>query len=162
MDQAVRPLFPAFEGFVVDNDLLAREKGGALLVKLHRIMGQGRTKAVGLDLPPSNIERKIELATLNFPSEWSVPEPVKREIEEVRQQLSEELKALKKSDGLRRLSTQTINRLGVQGGSKDNYYYAGRLVLVPQKRGETWSWSLTPHYPIVTKIPPDLDYLVKG
>lgn len=162
MEQPVKPLFPAFERFVVENNLLAKEKGGALLVRLHRIMGQGRTRAVGLDLPPSNIERKMELTSLSLPSEWTVPESVGKEIEEVRQQISEEFKALKKADGLRRLATQTINRLGVPGGFKDNHYYAGHLVLVPKKRGENWSWSLTPYYPLVTKIPPDLDYLVRG
>ena len=56
---------------------------------------------------------------------------------------------------------QVLHRLdGVSSGIKDNQFYAGRLVLGPDKSGQNWAWSMTPHYPVVDKIPADIDYVV--
>ena len=35
-------------------------------------------------------------------------------------------------------------------------------MLVNDKTGANWSWCLTQHYPIISKIPPDPEYLVKS
>jgi hypothetical protein len=55
-----------------------------------------------------------------------------------------------------------LRRLPGQAGQKDNQYYAGRLVLLPDNRTLTWAWSITPYYPIISKIPPDVEYLEKA
>ncbi len=58
--------FPAFEQFVDRHGLLANPKG-ILAAKLPRILGQGQTRAIGLDMPPALIERQQELVSLNLP-----------------------------------------------------------------------------------------------
>jgi hypothetical protein len=152
-------LFPEFERFVTDQRLLENAKG-ALAAKLPRILGQGRTRAEGLDMPPPPIERRQELVAFRFPDGLSVPESVRSEIKEVQQQIDSEFGLLAQSDGIRRFATQTLKRLeGVQTGIKDNQFFAGRLVLKADKAGQNWSWCLTSHYPIISKIPPDLDYV---
>lgn len=152
-------LFPEFERFVIDQRLLENAKG-ALAAKLPRILGQGRTKADGLDMQPAPIERRQELVAFRFPDGLKIPESVKSEIKQAQQQIDSELGLLSQSDGIRRFATQTLKRLeGVQTGFKDNQFFAGRLVLKADKAGQNWSWCLTSHYPIISKIPPDLDYV---
>ncbi|MBW2118206.1 MAG: hypothetical protein JRH09_09855 [Deltaproteobacteria bacterium] len=154
-------LFPEMEKFIQDNDVISKVSGN-LVVKLNRIIGKGKTKADGLDLPPAAIERKMELVSLELPPDIEVPAAVISETEEVRKDLNEELERRKKSDGVRRTASQALRGLSVQSGFKDNNFFAGRLVLVPKNRGLNWSWSLTPHYPIISKIPPDPNYLIEG
>jgi len=154
-------LFPEMERFTHDHDILSKVSGN-LVVKLNRIIGNGKTKADGLDLPPAAIERKMELVSLELPLDIRVPVAVMAEIEEVRKDLNEELERLKKSDGVRRTASQALRGLLVQSGFKDNNFFAGRLVLVSKNRGMNWSWSLTPYYPIISKIPPDPNYLIEG
>jgi hypothetical protein len=164
-DPSVLPLFPEFERFVRETELLTKVKG-ALSPKIHRIVGQGRTRAEGLDLPPSPIERKRELIALNVSKEFALPDSVFAEIEGVRKEVEAFLLDLKEQDGLNRLARQVLRdlggTLGVQTGNKDNCYFADGLVLVHQKQGEEWAWSLTRHYPVVSKIPPDLAYLKRA
>jgi hypothetical protein len=159
--RSASPLFPEFERFVAETGLLSRAKG-SLQVKLNRILGKGKTKGEGLDLPPAPFERKMELTSLNLPTDTRLPVSVEAEIGETRQNLEEELRALGKLEGVRRLATQTIKQLPVPGGLKDDNFFAGHLVLVQQKKGTSWSWCLTRYYPLVAKIPPDLDYLRWG
>lgn len=154
-------LFPSFEQFVLDNDLLSKAKG-SLAVKLPRIMGQGKTKAEGLNLPPAPIERRSELISLIRSDEMELPSSVRAEIENIKAGLEKEYARLKSSEGTRDLAIQVLRRLSCEAGQKDNYYYAGRLVLLPVNKGTTWSWSITPYYPIISKIPPDVDYIEKG
>lgn len=159
--QNQNPLFPEFEKFATDSDMLAKVKG-ALVVKVNRIIGRGKTKANGLDLPPAAIERKMELGGLTLPDDMILPDEVKLEIIKAQEELENELQALKTSDGTRKLAITTLRNLSVSTGFKDNCYFAGRLILVPTKRGQSWSWSLTRHYPLISNIPPDTDYLVQA
>jgi hypothetical protein len=154
-------LFPEFERFVAENEMLLNLKGN-FPVKIHKIIGKGQTKADGLNLPPAPIERKMELATIEFPQGIDVPPAVLAEIASVQTQLKEELKLINQSDGIRRLAITALRSLQVPTGIQDNYYFAGTLVLVPKKRAESWAWCLTPHYPIIPKIPPDSDYIEKA
>ena len=154
-------LFPEMERFIHDHDILSKVSGN-LVVKLNRIIGKGKTKADGLELPPAAIERKMELVSLKLPPDIKVPVAVVSEIEGVRKDLNEELERLKKSEGVRRTASQALRGLSVQSGFKDNNFFAGRLVLVCKNRGLNWSWSLTPHYPIISKIPPDPNYIIEG
>jgi len=154
-------LFPNFVKFVQEKDLLSKSKG-SLSSKLPRITGQGRTKAVGLDLPPAVIERKVELISLLNTSDIEFPEEVLNEIEQAKQEVELENERLKSSDGLLNFIRDVFKNISDQVGQKDNYYFAGRLVLLPNNRGQSWTWSITPYYPIIHKIPADVEYLVKA
>ena len=153
-------LFPAFERFVEQQGLLANAKG-ILAVRLPRILGQGKTRAEGLDLPPAELERQQELITLSLPKAV-IPDPdVLHEIEEAKNAVEAHTKRMRHPENRRRFALQVLNRLeGVRSGSKDNQFYAGRLVLVSDTSGQNWAWSMTPHYPLVGKIPADVNYLV--
>lgn len=154
-------LFPYFVKFVQEKNLLSKAKG-SLSSKLPRIMGQGKTKAVGLDLPPAVIERKAELISLLNTTDIEFPEEVLNEIEQARQEIELENERLKSSDGLLNFIRDVFKNLTDQVGQKDNYFFAGRLVLLPKNRGQSWTWSITPYYPIIHKIPADVEYLVKA
>jgi hypothetical protein len=155
------PLFPKFEKFVIENDLLSKAKGG-LSAKLPRVMGQGKTKAEGLNLPPAAIERKIELISFPRFAEMEIPKEVLQEIDRVRQEVDSELMILKTVEGRTNLVREVLRLLPGNVGQKDGHFFAGRLVLVPVNRGQTWAWSVTPYYPIISKIPPDIIYLEKA
>jgi hypothetical protein len=159
-------LFPEFEKFVSESGLFAKAKGGALAANLPRILGQGKTKSIGLDLPPAPIERKLEIINLKLPDSVSLPQVVKDEIETVRVAVEREIKELTSEEGSRRLCSQAIQRIrdatGVNAGIKDNFFFADRLVLVPEMRRQSWSWNITPHYPVISKIPCDVTYIGKA
>ena len=152
-------LFPQFEKYVTKYQLLANAKG-SLAAKLPRILGQGRTRAEGLDLPPAPVERRQELVSLNLPAGSPVPPEVEAEIASVNQQLTKELETFRRPEGIRRFATTVLKTLEVPSGVKDSHFFAGRLVLVHDKSGKNWSWRLTPNYPIISKIPPDIGYVV--
>ena len=76
------PLFPHFKRFVAESGL-DRAKG-SFSAKLPRILGKGTTRAVGMDDPPADIERKPELAGLELPPEPVVPDAVRTEVHAAR------------------------------------------------------------------------------
>ena len=155
-------LFPAFERFVRQHGLLADAKG-ILAARLPRVLGQGKTRAEGLDLPPAALERQQELITLSLPKEIVLDPDVVNEIEEARKAVETHTERMRHSENRRRFALQALNQLeGVQSGIKDNQFYAGRLVLVSDASGQNWSWSMTPHYPLVDKIPADVNYVVNA
>jgi hypothetical protein len=136
-----------------------------LSAKLPRILGQGRTRAEGLDLPPAPIERRLTLAGLDLPSTFHVPPEVETEIREAKREAERELDAMKRPEAAKRFAVGVIKqlqgRLGQDAaGQKDGQYYAGRFVLVSDKAGANWSWGLTKYYPVISKIPPDMEYVV--
>ncbi len=156
-----KSLFPLVEKYISDTDMLNKLKGNQ--AQLYRIIGQGQTKSKELGFPPADIERKMELVSFKPLKDKNVPEDVHREIETVKQSLDRELADLKKRDVQKRLSNQTFRSLtDVKTGSKDNHFFAGRLILVTDKAGKKWSWCLTPHYPIISDIPPDPEYLANS
>lgn len=156
-------MFPEFEKFAKSEDLLNRKLSGNLSAKLPRILGQGNTKAKGLDAPPSSIERKQELASLAWPKDWNVPQSVRLEVEGVIRDLKLELKTLCSEAGVRKLASNVLNDLEVgPKGMKNGYFHAGGFLLIHDQKKSSWSWSITPHYPVIDKIPPDHDYLVKA
>lgn len=157
-------MFPEFEKFAKDENLLEKKLAGNLAAQIPRILGQGKTKAVGLDLPPSPIERKQEFVTLELPPSFNVPAAVREEQLRLKAELERELKQLCSEEGARSIASNVIRNLNIDppGGLKNNYFYAGRFLLIPDAQRTSWSWSITPHYPIIEKIPPDFDYLVKA
>jgi hypothetical protein len=155
-------LFPALERFVERTGLLANAKG-ILSARLPRILGQGQTRAEGLDMPPATIERQQELLALALPEEASRDPGVQSEIAEARRAVEAHTKHMRHPENRRRFAMQVLHRLeGVPTGNKDNQFFAGRLVLVPDKSGQNWAWSMTPHYPVIAKIPADIEYVVSA
>lgn len=156
-------MFPEFEKFAKDTNLLSTKLTGSLDAKVPRILGMGRTKAVGLDIPPAPIERKQEFVSLELPPNFNVPLEVLREQDQVKKDLERELKHLRSEEGSRSLASKVIRSLSLDTqGIKNNYFYAGKFLLIPDKKRASWSWSITPHYPIIEKIPPDFDYIIKA
>ena len=155
------PLFPEVEKFIVDTGMLNKLKGNQ--AQLYRILGQGKTKSKELDMPPAEIERKMELVAFKTLKSKDVPSNVREEIDAVKRSLDSELANLTKRDVQKRLANQTLRSLtNIKSGIKDNHFFAGRLILVADKAGKNWSWCLTPHYPIIAKIPPDPEYIAKS
>ena len=114
-------------------------------------------------MPPATIERQQELLALSLPEEASRDPGVQREIEAARNAVDEHTEHMRYPENRRRFALQVLRSLdGVNTGNKDNHFFAGRLVVVPDKGGQTWSWSMTPHYPVVSKIPADVEYVVHG
>jgi hypothetical protein len=158
-------MFPAFEAWADQN--LRGKVSGILSAKLPRILGQGKTRAEGLDLPPAPIERQQTLAGLDLPSTFVAPPEVEDEIRDAKRASDRVLEAMKRPDGSKRFAVTVIKQLQVtlgleSAGQKDGQYYAGRFILVNDKTGANWAWSLTKHYPIISRIPPDLDYVVRA
>jgi glycosyltransferase involved in cell wall biosynthesis len=161
-DSASPTLFPAFQRFVERNALLANAKG-ILAARLPRILGRGQTRAEGLDMPPAVIERQQELLALSLP-DTAAPDPeVQREIAEAKRAVDAHTAHMRHADNRRRFAMEVLSRLeGIQTGNKDNQFFAGRLVLVPDKSGLNWAWSMTAYYPVIAKIPADIDYVVRA
>ena len=70
-DNVDAQLFPELESYVERTGLLSNAKG-ILAARLPRILGQGKTRAEGLDLPPAAIERQQELLALSLPEDLSL------------------------------------------------------------------------------------------
>jgi len=157
-------VFPEFEKFVKDENLLEKKFAGNLAAQIPRILGQGKTKAVGMDIPPAPIERKQEFVNLELPPSFSVPDAVNEERLRVKAELENEMKQICSEEGARSMASNVIRNLKTDppGGLKNNYFHAGQFLLIPDKKRISWSWSITPHYPIIEKIPPDFDYLIRG
>lgn len=155
-------MFPATESFLERSGLRSNAKGN-LAARIPRIFGQGRTRAEGLDLPPATIERQQELLALALPEEAAADVEVQREIQDARRAVDAHAEHMRHGENQRRFALEVLQRLqGVATGAKDNQFFAGRLVLVPDKAGQNWSWSLTRHYAVIAKIPADIDYVSKS
>ena len=162
MSSASNHIFPAFENLVEEIGLLANAKGN-LAARLPRILGQGQTRAEGLDMPPALIERQQDLIALSLPKEVVTRSDVVREIEEAKRAVKNHAERMRHSENRRRFALEVLSKLkGVRTGNKDNHFFAGRLVLVSDKSGQNWAWSMTPYYPVIDKIPADIDYVVGG
>lgn len=156
-------MFPEFEKYAKEENLLAKKLTGSLDAKLPRILGQGKTKAMGLDILPAPIERKQEYVNLDFPPSFKIPKSVIDEQSRVRVELEKELKHLCSEEGSRSLASNVIRSIKADSqGIKNNYFFADGFLLIPDKKRTSWSWSITPHYPVIEKIPPDFDYLVNA
>jgi hypothetical protein len=162
LNTADRPLFPAFERFVERNGLLANPRG-ILAARLPRILGQGRTRAEGLDMPPAVVERQQELLSLSLPDGVTPDSEVQREIADAKRAIQAHAEHMRNPDNHRRFALQVLQQLeGVPTGNKDNQFFAGRLILVSDKSGQNWAWSMTARYPVIAKIPADTDYVVRA
>ncbi len=157
-------LFPALEAWA------ARPRGkvpAAFTTRLRRALGQGKTRALGVDWPPAPIERRHALAGLALPPGLAAPAEVEAEILEARRASEEERAATRGPAEIRRFAADVIRRLQATlgpdaAGQKDGQYHAGGFILVHDRTGANWAWSLTKHHPIVSRIPPDPDYVFRA
>jgi hypothetical protein len=161
--------YPAFADFIEANRLLEKIQGGNAHVSIRRILGQGKTRAEGLKLefPPALIERAMELAKLDMskvPALKSAPIPdsVKAEVEAAKRHVDDEVRRLKGPEGWEKMARQCLIQLPQPNGFKDGYFFAGGCLLQFDKKGMTWSWTFTQHYSLVSKIPSDVDYIVRA
>ncbi len=155
-------LFPEVEKYIEEQGMVMKF-GGGNQAQLYRILGQGKTKSKKLDLPPADIERKMELVACRLFQSPDLPAAVQDEVKRVKLSLENELEGLKKSEVKKRLANQVLRGLtDVQTGTKDNQFYAGHLILLCDNSGVKWAWSQTPHYPLIDNIPPDPEYLEKA
>lgn len=154
------PLFPAFEKFVERNRLLDNAKG-ILAARLPRILGQGRTRAEGLDMAPAAIERQQELIALSLPADIALDPAVEEEVQKASRIVKLHVERMQSAENRRRFALEVLQKLdGISTGVKDNQFYAGRLILVSDGQGLNWAWSMTPHYPVIGKIPADVEYVM--
>ena len=161
-DIATPQLFPELKEYVEKTGLLANAKG-ILAVRLPRILGQGKTRAEGLDLPPATIERQQEFLALSLPEDATKDPAIRNEMESVKKAVEAHADQMRHPENRRRFALQVLHQLeGVNVGNKDNHFFAGHFILVPDKSGQSWSWSMTPHYAMISKIPSDVDYVVKA
>ena len=154
------PLFPHFERFVAESGL-DRAKG-SFSAKLPRILGKGTTRATGMDDTPAVIERKLELAGLELPLEPVVPDAVRGEVYAAQRDVEALRQELKREEGRRRFLADCLQELADPKGASNGYYYADRLILREGKGGFEWAWCVTPHYPIIDRIPPDASYVIRA
>lgn len=163
MNESTTPsLFPALERYVERTGLLANAKG-MLAARLPRILGQGQCRAEGLDMPPATIERQQELLSLALPEDAARDKEVQAEIAEARRAVNAHAEHMRHGENQRRFAMEVLHRLEqLSTGVKDNQFFAGRLILVPDKSGQNWSWSMTPRYPVIAKIPADIDYVLSA
>lgn len=154
-------LFPEFEQFVQKNDL--KSEKGKTSIQIPRILGRGSTRAVGLDLPPAPIERHEELLKFSFPIKAPKSSGLENEIKQASKAINESEAILHQPEQRRRFALKILHELkeqhGIDSGDKDNHFFAGRFILSPDKNGKNWSWSITPHYQIISRIPPDENYI---
>ena len=114
-------------------------------------------------MPPAMIERQQELLALSLPEEAHQDSQVQDEIAEARRAVETHAEHMRHPENRRRFALQALHRLeGGPTGIKDNQFFAGRLILVPDKSGHNWAWSITPYYPVIAKIPGDLEYIVSA
>ena len=64
--------------------------------------------------------------------------------------------------GLRRFVAQCFDLLEGNKGASNGHHFVDRFVLRHAKNGFEWSWCVTPHYPVVSKIPADPTYVARG
>ena len=114
-------------------------------------------------MPPATIERQQELLALTLPEEALRDPAVQDEIAKAQRAVDEHKEQMRHPENRRRFAMQVLHRLeGVSTGNKDNQFFAGRLILVPDKSGLNWAWSMTPHYPVIAKIPADIEYVASA
>ena len=122
-----------------------------------------KTRAEGLDLPPATIERQQELLALSLPEDATKDPGIRRELEAAQRAVDAHADHMRHPENRRRFALQVLRQLdGATTGNKDNHFFADRFVLVPDKSGLSWSWSMTPHYAMISKIPADVDYVVRA
>lgn len=163
MNDSNQPLFPHFEKFAKSHGLLQVSKG-IDAVRLPRILGTGgKTVAEGLDLPPTKIERQRDLIAYKILMDLEISDELQAEISRVEDEVKELDRCMRHSDNQRKFALNVLQNLqGVRTGRKNNRYFANQLILTHNSSGKEWAWALTPHYPVIRKMPADVDLVTNA
>lgn len=155
--------FPVFEEFVKKHRLVEVSKG-IEFVRLPRILGTGgNTAAEGIDAPPALIERQRDLINWKIPLHLEVSDELRAEISDAQEAVKKHDEEMRQSDSQRKFAMNVLSRLsGIATGRKNNRYFANQLILTHDASGRNWTWSLTPHYPVIKKMPADMDLITKA
>ncbi|MQM31194.1 MAG: hypothetical protein CRU78_11990 [Candidatus Accumulibacter phosphatis] len=147
-------------------------KGGNLSSVVPRILGKGRTRAEGLydeAKPPALIERLQEYGRLNLldlgrATNRGIPEPITMGQQRVKSSIAEmEKKLASPDDGWGRFAREVLCKIGGERTSgKQGRYLLGPLELCFDKKTMSWSWKLAGAYPLVTKLPNDIEFVCQG
>lgn len=163
MGEANQSEFPNFEEFVRKHRLLDISKG-IDAVRLPRILGTGgKTQADGLDLPPALIERQRDLIAWRKPLDIEFSDGLREEIAKAKEDVDKHDQYMRLSDNQRKFALNVLHNLSeATTGRKNNRYFANQLILTHDSSGSNWAWTLTPHYPVIKRIPADLDMVTSA
>lgn len=163
--------FIAFAGKVRLLEKLPR--GGNLQSAVPRILGNGKTRAEGLfdeKKPPALIERqyeyaKLDIGKLGFDINYPIREsdPIRAEQAQTQQlikTLEEQLE--RPNDGWERSAREVLYKLGDKAPGRSGRYSMGDIELSFDKKSFSWSWTYRGAYPLVSKLPHDVDYICDG
>ena len=146
-------------------------RGGNLPSAVPRILGSGKTRAEGLfdeKKPPALIERqyeyaKLDLNRLSTDANYPIPDGIREEQQRIKQEIEASQKQLDhQMDGWGRTAREVLWKLGDQTPGRDGRYSMGDLELAFDKRSFSWTWTYRGAYPLVSKLPHDVDYICEG
>ncbi len=147
-------------------------RGGNFPSIIPRILGKGKTRAEGFfdERPPALIERQYEYARLdlnelgtriNYPIRGD--DPIRAEQHQVKLQIEETQKQLERSnDGWERFAREVLSKLGEPAPGREGRFSMGDLELTFDKKQFSWTWSYRGAYPLISKLPHDLDFICDG
>lgn len=146
-------------------------RGGNLPSAVPRILGSGKTRAEGLfdeKKPPALIERqyeyaKLDLNRLSADANFLIPDGIREEQNRIKQQIETSQRQLDHpTDGWKRTAREVLWKLGDQTPGRDGRYSMGDLELAFDNRLFSWTWTYRGAYPLVSKLPHDVDYICEG
>jgi len=163
--------FIAFAEKVRLLDKLSRK--GNLQSVVPRILGNGKTRAEGLfdeKKPPALIERQFEYAKLDLKQllgEINYPAVGINSLRDEQARTQQQIKSLQEqleraNDGWERTAREVLSRLGEATPGRGGRYASGDIVLSFDKKTFAWAWTYRGAYPLVSKLPHDLDYICEG
>jgi len=148
-------------------------RGGNLQSAVPRILGNGKTRAEGLfdeKKPPALIERQYEYSKLDLNklgSDINYPildsDPIREEQSQLQRhirQLEDQLE--RQNDGWERSAREVLYKLGEKTPGRSGRYVMGDLELAFDKKSFSWTWTYRGAYPLVSKLPHDVDYICDG
>ena len=163
LNSSSQPLFPAFERFVERNESARQCQRVSWLHDCQEFLARGKHGRMAWICPPRSIERQQELIALSLPTTVRLIAMWSARSQKLDAFVDAHAKRMRDPENRRRFALQVLQTLeGVSTGNKDNQFFAGRLVLVADKGGQNWAWSMTAHYPVIAKIPADVDYVVSA
>ncbi|HNI68953.1 MAG TPA: hypothetical protein PKV55_12985 [Nitrospira sp.] len=148
-------------------------RGGNLQSVVPRILGNGKTRAEGLfdeKKPPALIERQYEYAKLdlnklfgdiNYPALGC--DSLRAEQAQTQQQIKSLQEQLERpNDGWERSAREALYKLGEKTPGRGGRYAMGDIELSFDKKTFSWAWTYRGAYPLVSKLPHDVDYICDG
>lgn len=146
-------------------------RGGNLSSAVPRILGSGKTRAEGLfdeKKSPALIERHFEYAKLDIDRLGNdINYPIGNDVREEQTQVKSEIESIKNqlqhpTDGWQRSAREVLWNLGEKTPGRNGRYSMGELELTFDEHSFSWTWTYRGTYPLVSKLPHDVDYICEG